>query len=56
MQAVNDVADAAAEGAIAVGAAAGLPLHYYPLEATGEAHAAVHNGAVGKVLITTSDQ
>jgi NADPH2:quinone reductase len=55
-QAVNDVADAAAEGAIRVGAQAGLPLHYHPLEATGDAHAAVHNGAVGKVLITTSDQ
>ena len=53
-QAVNDIADAAAEGAIRVGVDAGLPLHYYPLSATGDAHTAVHNGAVGKVLITTA--
>ena len=29
----------------------GLPLHHYPLEQAAEAHAAVENGAVGKVLI-----
>src|SRR3954451_1656525 len=30
---------------------AGLPLHHYPLEQVAEAHAAVENGAVGKVLV-----
>ncbi len=53
--AVRDVSDAAAEGALRVGADAGLPLHYYPLAEAARAHAAVHNGAVGKVLITTTE-
>ena len=30
---------------------AGLPLHHYPLDQAAEAHAAVEDGAVGKVLI-----
>jgi NADPH2:quinone reductase len=50
-QAVADVAAAAAAGALPVGAEAGLPLHRFSLEQTGEAHAAVEGGAVGKVLI-----
>ena len=49
--AVADVARAAADGALAVGADAGLPLHRFPLEQTAAAHAAVESGAVGKVLI-----
>jgi NADPH2:quinone reductase len=53
--AVRDVSDAAAEGALRVGPDAGLPLHYYPLAEAGRAHTAVHNGAVGKVLITTAE-
>lgn len=53
--AVQDVADAAAEGAVRVGPEAGLPLHYYPLAEAADAHAAVQNGAVGKVLIITSE-
>ena len=52
--AVRDVSDAAAEGALRVGPDAGLPLYYFPLEAAGAAHDAVHDGAVGKVLITTA--
>ena len=40
---------------VRVGEEAGLPLHHYPLERTAEAHAAVESGAVGKVLITTSE-
>ncbi len=48
---VEDVAAAAAAGAIGVGADHGLPLRHFPLERTAEAHAAVENGAVGKVLI-----
>jgi NADPH:quinone reductase len=53
--AVRDVSDAAAEGALRVGADAGLPLHYYPLADAARAHTAVHNGAVGKALITTTE-
>lgn len=50
-QALLDVSAAVAAGAIRVGPEAGLPLHRYPLERTAEAHAAVEEGAVGKVLI-----
>jgi NADPH2:quinone reductase len=50
-QAVADVAAAFADGALPVGAEAGLPLHRFALEQTAEAHAAVEGGAVGKVLI-----
>jgi NADPH2:quinone reductase len=28
-----------------------MPLHHFPLERAADAHAAVENGAVGKVLI-----
>lgn len=49
--AVEDVGAALADGALPVGAEAGLPLHRFPLERAAEAHAAVENGAVGKVLI-----
>jgi NADPH2:quinone reductase len=47
----TDVSVAAAAGVFAVGEAAGLPLHRFPLERTAEAHAAVEAGVVGKVLI-----
>jgi NADPH:quinone reductase len=50
-QAVADVSAAAADGAMAVGGDAGLPLHRFPLDRTADAHAAVEAGAVGKVLI-----
>ena len=50
-RAVRDVTAAAAAGALRVGEHAGLPLHRFPLERTGDAHVAVENGAVGKVLI-----
>jgi NADPH:quinone reductase len=50
-EAVADVAAAVADGALPVGADAGLPLHRFALEQTAEAHAAVEGGAVGKVLI-----
>ena len=42
---------AVAAGALRVGEEAGLPLIRFPLERTADAHAAVANGAVGKVLI-----
>jgi NADPH2:quinone reductase len=49
--AVEDVSAAVAAGALRAGETAGLPLHRFPLERTGDAHAAVESGAVGKVLI-----
>lgn len=53
--AVEDVNAAVVDGAVRVGERAGLPLHIYPLEETPQAHAAVQDGAVGKVLIAVSD-
>ena len=50
-QALADVAAAVADGALPVGAQAGLPLHRFGLEQAAEAHASVEDGAVGKVLI-----
>ncbi|HET8614334.1 MAG TPA: NADPH:quinone reductase [Actinomycetales bacterium] len=47
----QDVAAAVQGGAVRVGEDAGLPLHHYRLEDTAGAHAAVENGAVGKVII-----
>lgn len=49
--ALEDVGAAVRDGAVRVGEEAGLPLHHYPLPRAAEAHAAVENGAVGKVLI-----
>jgi NADPH2:quinone reductase len=54
-QAVTDVAAGAAAGVLRVGIDAGLPLHYYPLAEAADAHAAVQNSAVGKVLVVTSE-
>jgi NADPH:quinone reductase len=50
-RALEDVGAAVLDGAVRVGADAGLPLHHYPLEDAAAAHAAVENGVVGKVLI-----
>ncbi len=47
----EDTTAAIAAGALPVGAAAGLPLHRFPLERTADAHRAVEGGAVGKVLV-----
>jgi NADPH:quinone reductase len=49
--AVEDVSAAVDAGALPVGEDAGLPLHRFPLERAADAHAAVEEGAVGKVLI-----
>jgi NADPH2:quinone reductase len=49
--AVEDVNAAVLDGAIRVGRDAGLPLHVFPLGQTAQAHQAVQDGAVGKVLI-----
>jgi NADPH2:quinone reductase len=47
----DDINAAIADGALPVGEAAGLPVHYFPLEQTADAHRAVENNAVGKVLV-----
>ena len=44
------------DGAARVGDAVGLPLHHYPLDRAADAHAAVQDGAVGKVLIDVADE
>jgi NADPH2:quinone reductase len=49
--AVRAVSAAAADGALGVGEDHGLPLLRFPLERTGDAHRAVENNAVGKVLV-----
>jgi len=48
---VEDVNAAVLDGAARVGREAGLPLHVYPLEQAAQAHRAVQDGAVGKVLV-----
>jgi NADPH2:quinone reductase len=50
-RALDDVAAAVAAGACRVGPEAGLPLHHFALEDAAQAHAAVEDGVVGKVLI-----
>lgn len=54
-QAIDDVSAAVIDGAVRVGAEVGMPLHHFALEQTGEAHAAVEDGIVGKVLIDVTD-
>jgi NADPH:quinone reductase len=49
--AVEDITLAVEDNALPVGEDAGLPLHRFPLANTAEAHQAVQDGAVGKVLI-----
>ena len=53
--AADDITAAVADGALRRRRGHGLPLHHFPLERTAEAHAAVEDGAVGKVLIDVSD-
>ena len=53
--AAEDIAAAIADGAIPIGAHAGLPLHVFDLEHTGDAHAAVEADTVGKVLIRVAE-
>ena len=54
-RAVEDTAGAVYDGAVRVGEEAGLPLHHYPLERLADAHRAVQDGAVGKVLVDVRD-
>ena len=49
--AAEAITDALRDGELAVGEAAGLRLHRYPLAETADAHAAVEASVVGKVLI-----
>ncbi|WP_432842247.1 NADPH:quinone reductase [Dactylosporangium sp. CA-092794] len=49
--ALDAISAALVEHALPVGAAAGLPLHRFPLERAAEAHDAVEAGVVGKVLV-----
>ena len=49
--AVEDVNAAVLDGAVRIGRDAGLPLHVFPLAQTAQAHQAVQDGVVGKVLI-----
>lgn len=51
-----DVNAAVAHGALRVGEDAGVPLHHYPLEEAAAAHAAVEEGAVGKVLLDIGEE
>jgi NADPH2:quinone reductase len=52
--AVEDITLALVDEALPVGENAGLPLHRFQLANTAEAHQAVQDGAVGKVLIDVS--
>ncbi len=46
-----DITAAAADGALAVGEDAGLPLHRFPLQRTGAAQDAVQAGILGKAVV-----
>ena len=50
-----DIVAALEDGALPIGEDAGLPLHRYPLDRAADAHEAVEDDAVGKVLIDVSD-
>ena len=53
--AASDIQAALEDGALPVGTESGLPLTWFPLEATAAAHDAVEDGYVGKVLIRVAD-
>ncbi|MEO8749847.1 MAG: NADPH:quinone reductase [Allobranchiibius sp.] len=53
--AAEDITAAVAGGGFAIGQEHGLPVHHFPLERTGEAHTAVEDGAVGKVLLDVTN-
>ena len=52
--AAEDVNAAVADGGFRVGEGHGVPVHHYPLDRTADAHRAVEDGAVGKVLVDVS--
>jgi len=51
LAAAEDVTAAMRDGALDVGAESGVPLHHYPLDRAADAHQAVEDETVGKVLI-----
>jgi len=53
-QAAAGINEALVDGALAIGADAGLPLHRFDLAHTADAHALVESGVTGKVLIDVS--
>jgi len=53
--AAEDVHAAISAGAFGVGEERGVPVHHFPLERAADAHQAVEDGVVGKVLIDVSD-
>lgn len=56
LAAAEDINAAVADGAFAVGAAAGVPVHHFPLEQAAAAHDAVERGTVGKVIIDVAGE
>ena len=54
MAAAEDITAAVGDGAVPVGEEHGLPLVRFPLGRTADAHRAVEEGAVGKVLVDVS--
>ncbi|MBK5239207.1 MAG: NADPH:quinone reductase [Actinomycetales bacterium] len=54
--AADDITAALLDGVLPIGEDSGLPLHRFTLEQTAEAHAAVENDIVGKVLITVGNE
>ena len=53
--AVDDVSDAVLDGAVRVGSDVGLPLHHFTLDRAAQAHQAVADAVVGKVIIDVTD-
>jgi NADPH:quinone reductase len=51
LTAAADINAALADGAIRGGPEAGLPFHHFPLTDVAQAHLAVQNGAIGKVIV-----
>jgi NADPH:quinone reductase len=54
-RAVEDVTDAVLDGGVRIGTGAGLPIHHFPLDQAGAAHAAVEQAIVGKVVVDVAD-
>ncbi|MFG6501753.1 NADPH:quinone reductase [Microbacterium sp. P05] len=53
--AAGDITQALKDGALPVGEEAGLPLVWFPLDETAQAHDAVESGVTGKVLIRVAE-
>lgn len=53
--AAEDITAALHDNALPVGESAGLPLTWFPLEQTADAHDAVMNGTTGKILIRVNE-